>query len=181
MKPTWCHSFMFFHSHNPKKFNHWMASSRKKTWSTQNQTCMKYGGIIIFIKRNLDVNTGDLKILHKKCQNKVDFWDIILNFSKMVCVLPSTLCMTGELWPRRFIWYQDIRVTHCQSSAMSYIFTQYSFCNSFRHGLITRSHVFLGPLSPGEVLIVNIVALISQQIELLKSGPSGVKCLRWLW
>ena len=27
---------------------------------------MKYGGIIIFIKRNSDVNTGDLKILHKK-------------------------------------------------------------------------------------------------------------------
>ena len=71
-----------------------------------------------------------------KCQNKVDFPDVIFNFSKMVCVLPSTWCMTGELWPRRFIWHQDIRVTHCQSSAMSFIFTQYSFCNSFRHGLV---------------------------------------------
>ena len=73
-----------------------MASSRAQTRSTQSQTCMKYGGIIIFIKRNSDVNTGDLEILHKKCQNKVDFPDIILNFSKMLCVLPSTLCMTGS-------------------------------------------------------------------------------------
>jgi hypothetical protein len=37
---------------------------------------------LVFIKRNLDVNTGDLKILHKKCQNMVDFLDIIFNFSK---------------------------------------------------------------------------------------------------
>ena len=52
-----------------------------------------------------------------------------------MCFL-STLCMTGELWPSRFIWHQDIRVTNCQSSAMSFIFTQYSFCNSFIHGLL---------------------------------------------
>ena len=38
--------------------------------------------------------------------------------------------------PRRFIWHQDIRVAHCQYSAMLIVFTQYSFCNSFRHGLI---------------------------------------------
>ena len=58
-----------------------MARSRAKTRSTQSPTCMKYRGIIIFIKRNSDVNTGDLKILHKKYQNKVDFPDIIFNFS----------------------------------------------------------------------------------------------------
>ena len=138
MKPTWRYSFLLFHSHNPpKKFNHRIASNQAKTRSTRSQTCMKYWGIIILIRRNSDVNTGDLKILHKKCQNKIDFPDVILNFSKMVCVLPSTLCMTGELWPRRFIWHQDIRVTHCQSSAMSFIFTQNSFCNSFRHCLLT--------------------------------------------
>ena len=137
MKPTLRYSFLLFHSYNPlKKFNHQMASSRAKTRSTKSQTCMKYGGIIIFIKRNSDVNTGDRKILHKKCQNKFDFPDVIFNVSKMVCVLPSTLCMTGELWPRRFIWHQDIRVTHYHSCAMSFIFTQYSFCNSFRHGLL---------------------------------------------
>ena len=28
--------------------------------------------------------------------------------------------------------------THCQSSAMRFVFTQYSFCNSFRHGLLDR-------------------------------------------
>ena len=131
--------FLLFHSHNPpKKFNHRMASSREKTRSTQSQTCMKYRGIIILIKKNSDVNTGDLKILHKKCLNKVDFQDVFFNSSKMSCVLPTTLCMTAELWPRRFIWHQDIRVTHCQSSAMSFIFTQYSFCNSFRHCFLSK-------------------------------------------
>ena len=74
-----------------------MASSRAKTRSTRSQICMKYRGIIILIKKNSDVNTGDLKILHKKCQNKVDFQDVIFNFSKMSCILPTTLCMTGEL------------------------------------------------------------------------------------
>ena len=75
-----------------------MASSRAKTRSTQSHTCMKYEVIIIFSKRNSDVNKGDLKILRKKkCQNKIDFPDVMFNFSKMVSVLPSTLCMTGEL------------------------------------------------------------------------------------
>ena len=80
--------------------------------------------------------TGDLKILHKKCPNKVDFWDIIFNFSKILCGLPSTLCLTGELWPLRFIWHHELRVTHCQSSAMTFFFTQYSLSNSLRHGLL---------------------------------------------
>ena len=138
MKPTWRHSFfLLFDPHNPrKKFNHWMTSSRAKTRSTQSQTCMKYEGIIICIKRNSDVNTVDLKILQKKSQNKVDFPDVIFDFSKMVCVLPSTLCMTGEMWPIWFIWHQDIKVSKCQFSAISFIFTQYSFCNSFRYGLL---------------------------------------------
>ena len=137
MKPTWPYSFLLFHLNNPpKKFNHRMASSRAKTRSTQSQTCMKYRCIIIFIRKNSDVNTGNLKILHKKCQNKDNFQDIIFNFSKMSCVLLTTLCMTGELRPRRFIWHQDIRVTHCQFGAMSFILTQYSFCNSVRHGLL---------------------------------------------
>ena len=74
-----------------------MASGRAKTRSTRSQKCMKYGGIINFLKRNSDVNTGDLKILHKKCQNKVDFPDIIFNCSKMLCALPLTICMTGGL------------------------------------------------------------------------------------
>ena len=33
-----------------------MASSRAKKRGTQNQTLVKYSGIIIFIKRNTDVN-----------------------------------------------------------------------------------------------------------------------------
>ena len=75
------------------------------------------------------------------------FLDVIFNFSRSLCVLPSTLCMTGELWPGRFIWYQDIRVTHCQSSSMSCIFTQYSFCNSFRHSPICPSGWLAPPKS----------------------------------
>ena len=54
----------------------------------------------------------------------------------MLCGLPSTLCLTGELWPLRFIWHHDLRVTHCQSSARTFVLTQSSFCNSFRHGLL---------------------------------------------
>ena len=96
-------------------------------------------GVLLSLLREIQMSTQVIWIYFtKKCQNKVNFPDDILNFSKMVFVLPSTLCMAGELWLRRFIWHQDIRVTHCQSSAMSFIFTQYSFCNSFRHGLIYR-------------------------------------------
>ena len=59
------------------------------------------------------------------------------HFSKIVCVWHSTSCMTGELWPTRFIWHRDIRVAHSQYSAMTFVFTQYFFYNSFRHGLIS--------------------------------------------
>ena len=135
-KSNWRSCFFLIHSYNPKpKQNHQISISRAKIRSTQSQTCVKYRGSIIFIKRNTDVNTGDLKILHKKCPNKVDYPDVIFNFSKILCGLISTLCLTGELWPLRFIWHHDLRVTHCQSSAMTFVFTQYSFCNSFRHGL----------------------------------------------
>ena len=59
--------FCHFHSHDQKpKRNHQIASSRAKTRSRQSQACVKYRGIIICIKRNTDVNTGDQKILHKK-------------------------------------------------------------------------------------------------------------------
>ena len=43
------------------------------------------------------MNTDDLKILHKKCPKKVDFPDVIFNFSKNSCGFPSTLGLTGEL------------------------------------------------------------------------------------
>ena len=71
-----------------------------------------------------------------KCQNKVYFPDVILNFSEILFSLPSTLCLTGELCPLRFIGHHDMRVTHCQSSAMIFVFAQCSFCNSFSHGLM---------------------------------------------
>ena len=66
LKPTWRSCFFLFHSHDPKpKQNHQISISRVKIRSTQSQTCVKYRGNIICIKGNTDVNTGDLKILHK--------------------------------------------------------------------------------------------------------------------
>ena len=62
----------FFHLHDLKtKQKHQIASSRAKTRSTRSQTWGKYRCNIICIKKNTDVNTGDLKIPHKKCPNKV--------------------------------------------------------------------------------------------------------------
>ena len=84
MKPTGRYYLCLFHLHDPKpKRNHQIASSRAKRKSRQSQTCVKYRGKIVWIKRNTDVNTSDLKILHKKHPNKVDFSVVIFNFSKM--------------------------------------------------------------------------------------------------
>ena len=103
LKPTWRSWFFLFHSHHPKpKQNHQISSSGAKTRSTRSQACVMYKGNIICIRRNTDVNTDDLKILHKRCPNKVDFPDVIFNFFKIWCGLPSTLFLTGELWPLRF-------------------------------------------------------------------------------
>ena len=67
LKPTCWSCFFLFHSHDPKPMqNHQISISRAKKRSTQSQTCVKYRGNIICVKRNTDVNTGDLKILHKK-------------------------------------------------------------------------------------------------------------------
>ena len=67
LKPTWRSCFFLFYLHKPKpKQNHQISVSRAKIRSTRSQACVKYRGFIICIKRNTDVNTGDLKILHKK-------------------------------------------------------------------------------------------------------------------
>ena len=71
LKPTWRSCFFLFHWHDPKwKQNHQISTCRAKIRSTQSQTCAKYRGNIICIKRYTDVNTGDLKILHKKMFKK---------------------------------------------------------------------------------------------------------------
>ena len=95
MKPTYCYHYLLFHLYNPNKNGN--TSSRAKTILTQSHTFVKYRGIVICIKINSIINTGDLKILYKKCPNNMEFPDIIFNFFKIVCVLPSTSCMTGEL------------------------------------------------------------------------------------
>ena len=67
LKPNWLSCFFLFNSHDPKpKQNHQISISRANIRLTRSQTCVKYRGIIICIKRNTDVNTGDLKIIHKK-------------------------------------------------------------------------------------------------------------------
>ena len=86
LKPSCRSCFFLFHSHDPKpKQNQQISSTWAKIRSTRSQACVKYRGNIICIKRNTDVNTGDLKILHKKCPINVDFPDIILYFSKIWC------------------------------------------------------------------------------------------------
>ena len=144
MNPTWRYCFCLFHSHDPKpKRNHQIASSRAKTRSRRSETCVKSRGIIIWIKRNTYVNTSDLKILNKKCPSKVDFQDIIFNFSKLSHSLHSTWWLTGELGLLQFIWHHSLRVTNCQLSAMIFVFMQYSFCNSFIHCLICLCQSYL--------------------------------------
>ena len=67
LKPTWCSCFFSFSLAWPKQqLNHQISRSRAKTRSTRSQTCVKYRDNIICIKRNTDVKTGNLKILHKK-------------------------------------------------------------------------------------------------------------------
>ena len=59
--------FFLFHWHKPKqKQNHQISTCRAKIRSTRSQTCVKYRGNIIFIKRNTDVNTSDLKNYQKR-------------------------------------------------------------------------------------------------------------------
>ena len=74
-----------------------MVRSRAKSRSTRSQICVNHSGIIICINKNTVVNTGDLKTLLKKNQNKANFPDVTLNFPDILCVLPSMLFMTGEL------------------------------------------------------------------------------------
>ena len=64
---NWTLLFLYFSLAQPiPKPNHQIASSRAKTRKRRSQTCVKYRGNIICKKRNTDVNTSHLKILHKK-------------------------------------------------------------------------------------------------------------------
>ena len=75
-------------------------------------------------KKGITKSIGDLKKLFFLCQNMAYFEDAKLNFSNIFCCLPTTLGMTGELWMSRIFWHPDIRITHCQSSARSFVFKQ---------------------------------------------------------
>ena len=70
-KPTWRSCFFLLHWHNPKwKQNHQISTCWAQIRSTRIRICVKYRGNMICIKRNTDVNTGDLKILHIKMSKK---------------------------------------------------------------------------------------------------------------
>ena len=87
MKPTGRYCFCLFHLQDPRpKWNHKIASSRAKTRSRQIQTCVKYGGNIICIKRNTDLNKSDLKKLLKKTSKLGWFSRRYLQFlQKIMC------------------------------------------------------------------------------------------------
>ena len=97
-----------------------------------------------------------------------DLKDVIYNFSKIVCVLHSTSCLTRELWATRFIWHPDIRVTHYQSSAMTFDFTQYFFCNSFKHGLLKICNRFKYSYQDSAKCIERIYHCLTFMIRLVK-------------
>ena len=170
MKTTWRYCFWFFYSHDQKpKRNHQIAGSRAKTRSRQSQTCVKYRGTIICF-REIQMWTQLIwKYFTKKSPNKVDFPEFIFNFSKILWGLPWTYCLTGELWPLQFIWHHDLRVTHCQSSAMIFVFTQYSFCKSFRHCLLSVwfKHFYTVRGCSTNTFLINLVSQsVSQPIPL---------------
>ena len=74
MKSIGRYCFCLFHSHDPKpKWNHQIASSRAKSKSRWSHTCVKYMGNIICIKRNIYVNTSDLKYFTKNVQKRLNF------------------------------------------------------------------------------------------------------------
>ena len=71
---NWTLFFCLFHSQDLKpKRNHQIDSSRAKTRSRRSQICLKFGGNIICIKRNTDVNKSDLEKLQFFFPNEVDF------------------------------------------------------------------------------------------------------------
>ena len=86
--------------HSTTALSHWRQDQHKvrHVWSM---------GVLLFLLREIQMSTQVIwNYFTKKFPNKFDFRDVIFNFSKMLCVLPSSLCMTQELWPRRFIWHQ---------------------------------------------------------------------------
>ena len=118
MKPIRRYSFSFFtHTTQHKSgTTKWPVVEQR-----QDQHKVSYVwsiGVLFFLLREIKSSTQVIwKNVKQKMSKKVDFPDIIFNFSKILYVLHSTSCMTGELWQTRFIWHQDIRVTHRQYSA----------------------------------------------------------------
>ena len=129
--------FFLFHLYNPKpNQNHQISISRAKIRSTQSQICVRYRDYNICIKRNTHVNTGDLKILHKK-MSKQGWFSRHYLFSKIdvVCLQPyawlesydfygsfsimiwGSLIVSSVLW--LLSWRNTLSVTH--SDTASYI------------------------------------------------------------
>ena len=139
LKPTWRSCFFLFHSHDQKpKQNHQISSSRAKTRSTRSQTCVKYKANIICIKRSTEVKTGNLKILHKKMSKLSGFSRRYAQFLQNFMWFAFNLMHD---WRAMTVMVHLAPWSKGQSSAMTFVFMQYSFCNSFRHGLICHPDI----------------------------------------
>ena len=58
-----------------------------------------------------------------------------------LCILFSTLYMTGKLWIASFLRYKNNTIIHCLSlkNFFFFIFTLHKYCNSFCHHFVPRS------------------------------------------
>ena len=120
---------------------HQFLSSRAKTRSTQSKTYLKYRGVITFIKRNTDVSTSDVKYFMKFVWNRFVFHNITFNSFKN-----NGFCLQShsrlESYGRHSSFGTKISGSQL-FSAMSFVSTQYSFCNSFRHGLVLLVYIYV--------------------------------------
>ena len=94
--------------------------------------------LFFIIRRNIVANKNNLK---KKITKIVKLWHISRHYLQFLqWFLSFAFNIMHDWWAMnvQLLFHQDFRDTHCQSSAMIFfIVKQYSFWNSFRHGLIS--------------------------------------------
>ena len=91
-------------------------------------------GVKSFVLREIQMWTQISGNISQKMSKKGWFFKPYHQFFQNLIWLAFNLML--DWWPLWFIWYHDLRVINCQSIAMIFVFTQYSFWNSFRQGLI---------------------------------------------
>ena len=106
-------------------------------------------GNIICIRRNTDVTKSDLKKLHKKCLNRVDFPDGIFNFSKK-CMCFSFHLMHGLRAMDVTVHLAPIFQVH------SVLFQFYEFCLQAILLMLIDIHGSVANWSLGQIFITSI-------------------------